>query len=55
MALTQANKTALKAAFLADAPTADAINHGQYGAVAAIWNTNASPDYWVYRTTIANS
>lgn len=50
--LSQSNKTALKAAFLADAPTVVQINTGQYGAVANIWNAAFSPDYWVFKELV---
>ena len=53
MPLTQSQLTALKADIIAD-PTLNSISNTPDGAfeIAAAYNLNASPDFWVWRTSV---
>jgi hypothetical protein len=55
MALLPSQYAALKAAILAD-PALAALPANEDGAfaIAAAFNSNATPDFWVYKTSVSN-
>ena len=55
MALTPAQKTTLKTDVESNPDVASDLANGDYGAIAAYYNANASPDYHIYRGSVSSN